>query len=84
MSAPTLLASRPVRWDPCTAIHWRYRTAGQITGGFAQVVRAVASVNEILEDVKAISARVRHDLERVEHAVQSTVNAGQTIGSRHR
>src|SRR2546429_4448291 len=46
-----------------------------------QVVRAVASVNEILEDVKAISARVRHDLERVEHAVQSTVNAGQTIGS---
>jgi hypothetical protein len=41
-SFSTLLASRPVRWDPCTAIHWRYRTAGQITGGFTQVVRAIA------------------------------------------
>ena len=40
----TLLQSRPVRWDPCTAIHWRYRTSGQVVGGFTQVVKAIARV----------------------------------------
>jgi hypothetical protein len=42
----TLLASRPVRWNPCEAIHWRYRTSGQIAGGFTQVVRAIARISK--------------------------------------
>lgn len=41
----TLLQGRPVRWDPCTAIHWRYRTTGQVAGGFTQVVKAVARIS---------------------------------------
>jgi hypothetical protein len=35
---------RPIRWDPCTPIHWKYRSAGQVVGGFTQVVRAVARI----------------------------------------
>jgi hypothetical protein len=41
----TLLQGRPVRWDPCTAIHWQYRTTGQIVGGFTQVVKAIARIS---------------------------------------
>ena len=41
----TVLQGRPVRWDPCTAIHWRYRSAGQVVGGFTQVVRAIARIS---------------------------------------
>jgi hypothetical protein len=42
----TLLQGKPVRWDPCTPIHWRYRTSGQITGGFTQVVKAIARISK--------------------------------------
>lgn len=35
---------RPIRWDPCTPIHWKYRTSGQVVGGFTQVVRAIARI----------------------------------------
>lgn len=41
-----MLSGRPVRWDPCTVIHWRYRTAGQVVGGFTQVVRAIARISK--------------------------------------
>ncbi|MCU1602695.1 MAG: peptidase metallopeptidase [Frankiales bacterium] len=41
----TLLQGRPVRWDPCTAIHWRYRTSGQVVGGFTQVVKAIVRIS---------------------------------------
>jgi hypothetical protein len=44
-SFSTLLQGHPVRWDPCTPIHWRYRTSGQVTGGFTQVVRAIARIS---------------------------------------
>ena len=42
-----LVAGKPVRWDPCTPIHWRYRTAGQVPGGFAQTVRAIARISKV-------------------------------------
>lgn len=42
-----LLQGKPVRWDPCTPIHWRYRTSGQIAGGFTQTVRAIARISRI-------------------------------------
>jgi hypothetical protein len=44
-SFSTVLGGEPVRWDPCTPIHWRYRTSGQVVGGFTQVVRAIAKIS---------------------------------------
>ena len=44
-SFTSVLQGQPVRWDPCTPIHWRYRTSGQVVGGFTQVVRALARIS---------------------------------------
>lgn len=45
-SFTTVLQSKPVRWDPCTPIHWKYRTSGQVVGGFTQVVRAISRISK--------------------------------------
>lgn len=39
-----VLDGKPVRWDPCTPIHWQYRTSGQVRGGFPVVQRAVREI----------------------------------------
>jgi esterase/lipase len=39
-----------------------------------QVAPAMARVNAILEDVKAVSARVNEETERVDHAIHSTMD----------
>src|SRR3954469_9064598 len=43
------------------------------------VNRAIARTNEILDDVKELSSRVTHDVERVEDAVQSTIDRAHAI-----
>lgn len=43
----SMLSGRPVRWNPCAPIHWRYRTAGQVTGGFTAVSKAVARMARV-------------------------------------
>jgi hypothetical protein len=43
----TMLSGQPVRWNPCRIIHWRYRTSGQITGGFSAVSKAVARIAKV-------------------------------------
>ena len=35
---------KPVRWNPCTALHWRFRTVGAPTGALAVVKAAVARI----------------------------------------
>jgi hypothetical protein len=40
----SMLQGHPVRWDPCAPIHWRYRTSGQVVGGFAPVAKAIARI----------------------------------------
>ena len=42
----TLLGGKPVRWDPCRRIHWRFNPAGAPRGGFAAVKLAVARVGQ--------------------------------------
>jgi esterase/lipase len=39
-----------------------------------QVAPAMARVNAILEDVKAVSSRVKEETERVDHAIHSTMD----------
>lgn len=41
----TVLNSKPVRWNPCQPIHWRFRTAGAPTGALAVVKSAVSAVS---------------------------------------
>jgi len=38
------VAGKPVRWNPCAAIHWRFRTTGAPTGALPVVKAAVAAV----------------------------------------
>ncbi len=40
----TLLSGQPVRWNPCTPIHWQFRAAGAPAGGRAVVTQAVARI----------------------------------------
>ena len=40
----TLLDGEPVRWDPCTAIHWRSNTARGPVGGLDVLKSAVARI----------------------------------------
>lgn len=35
---------RPVRWNPCTAIHWRFNPAGAPTSGLTVVKQSLASI----------------------------------------
>lgn len=41
----TLVGGKPVRWNPCAAIHWRFRTTGAPTGALTVVKSAVAAVS---------------------------------------
>lgn len=40
----TLVDGRPVRWDPCRTVHWRFRTNGAPAGALTVVTQAVARV----------------------------------------
>lgn len=40
----SIVESKPVRWNPCTAIHWQFRPAGAPTGGLTVVKQAVARI----------------------------------------
>jgi hypothetical protein len=46
-SFEALVQGKPVRWNPCAPIHWRYRRSGQVVGGFTQVVRAIARISRV-------------------------------------
>lgn len=39
-----LVNGRPLRWDPCTAIHWRFRAPGAPAGGLQVITAAVATI----------------------------------------
>lgn len=41
------LDGRPVRWNPCTPIHWQFTPGGGPRGGFGVVVRAVGRVSAV-------------------------------------
>ncbi|HUR14543.1 MAG TPA: matrixin family metalloprotease [Mycobacteriales bacterium] len=41
----TLIGGKPVRWNPCAAVHWRFRTAGAPTGSGTIVKAAVARIS---------------------------------------
>jgi hypothetical protein len=49
-----------------------------------QVAPAMARVNAILEDVKAVSARVKEETERVDQAIHSTMDRLDTTADRVR
>jgi hypothetical protein len=53
-----------------------YRKVMEVVTGIEarQVAPAMARVNAILEDVKAVSARVKEETERVDHAIHSTMD----------
>lgn len=40
----TTIAGKPVRWNPCTPIHWQFRAAGAPTGGLTVVKQTVARI----------------------------------------
>jgi hypothetical protein len=40
----TLVAGKPVRWNPCAPIHWKYRSSGAPSGGWSVVKAAVARI----------------------------------------
>lgn len=46
-SFSTVYAGSPLRWDPCTPIHWRFRTTGAPVGGLTAVVRAIGRIAAI-------------------------------------
>lgn len=41
------LDGRPVRWNPCTPIHWQFTPGGGPRGGFGVVTRAVNRVSAV-------------------------------------
>jgi hypothetical protein len=41
------VGGKPVRWNPCAAIHWKFRTTGAPSGGFTVVKNAIARVSTI-------------------------------------
>jgi hypothetical protein len=53
-----------------------YKKVMEVVNGIEarQVAPAMARVNAILEDVKAVSARVKEETERVDHAIHSTMD----------
>jgi hypothetical protein len=40
----SVLAGKPVRWNPCAPIHWRFQAANAPAGGFTVVKAAIARV----------------------------------------
>ena len=53
-----------------------YRRVMELVAGLEsrQVAPAMARVNAILDDVKAVSTRVKEETERVDHAIHSTMD----------
>jgi hypothetical protein len=53
-----------------------YRRVMELVAGLEsrQVAPAMARVNAILDDVKAVSTRVKHETERVDQAIHSTMD----------
>src|SRR3954447_2795297 len=43
----SMLDGEPVRWDPCTAIHWRSNTARGPVGGLDVLKAAVARISSV-------------------------------------
>jgi hypothetical protein len=43
-SFSSMLEGKPVRWNPCTPIHWKFRAPGAPAGGITVVKQAVARV----------------------------------------
>ena len=41
----SIVSGKPVRWNPCAAIHWRFRTSGAPSGALTVVKNAVAHVS---------------------------------------
>lgn len=42
-----VVGGKPVRWNPCQAIHWRFRTTSAPTGGLTIVKAAVARIASV-------------------------------------
>jgi hypothetical protein len=63
-----------------------YRKVTEVVTGIEarQVAPAMARVNAILEDVKAVSGRVKEDTERVDQAIHSTMDRIDTTADRVR
>ena len=53
-----------------------YKKVMELVNGIEkrQVAPAMARVNAILDDVKAVSAKVKEETERVDHAIHSTID----------
>jgi esterase/lipase len=53
-----------------------YKKVMEVVNGIEarQVAPAMAKVNAILEDVKAVSAKVKEETDRVDHAIHSTMD----------
>jgi len=53
-----------------------YKKVMELVNGIEmrQVAPAMARVNAILDDVKAVSAKVKEETERVDHAIHSTMD----------
>jgi hypothetical protein len=41
----TLVGGKPVRWNPCASIHWRFKSTGAPSGALTVVKSAVAAVS---------------------------------------
>src|SRR5947209_163559 len=63
-----------------------YKKVMEVVSGIEarQVAPAMARVNAILEDVKAVSARVKEETERVDQAIHSTMDRIDTTADRVR
>jgi hypothetical protein len=63
-----------------------YRKVMEVVAGIEarQVAPAMVRVNAILEDVKAVSARVKEETERVDQAIHSTMDRLDTTADRVR
>jgi hypothetical protein len=63
-----------------------YRKVMELVSGLEtrQVAPAMARVNAILDDVKAVSAKVKEETERVDQAIHSTMDRIDTTADRVR
>lgn len=65
------------------ALYGSYRRVSRLVDRVApsDVTRAVARVHAILDDVTAVSARVKRDVERFDAAVQATIDTADSLGA---
>jgi len=63
-----------------------YKNVMEVVNGIEarQVAPAMMKVNAILEDVKAVSAKVKEETERVDYAIHSTMDRIDTTADRVR